>query len=90
VTAFHAESAESTAESVPAQDNGKIHVCVGTYISEIHITRIYKNATLSIHEKGEMAKADKAISLIETKIRMRLELLDSIHVTAAIVQNASS
>jgi predicted nucleic acid-binding protein len=59
----------------------------------------------ALYEKKELAKADKAISLIEelvrivpvdkeiakeaieTKIRKRLELLDSIHVTTAIVQN---
>lgn len=60
----------------------------------------------ALYEKGELAKADKAISLIEElvrivsvdkeiakeaieiKIRKKLELLDSIHVTTAIVQDA--
>ena len=60
----------------------------------------------ALYEKGEPAKADRAISLIEElvrivpvdkeiakeaieiKIRKKLELLDSIHVTTAIFQDA--
>ncbi|MBS7622692.1 PIN domain-containing protein [Candidatus Bathyarchaeota archaeon] len=60
----------------------------------------------ALYEKGEFAKADKAVSLIEElveiapvdketakeaieiKIRKRLELLDSIHVATAILQEA--
>jgi len=60
----------------------------------------------ALYEKGELAKADRAISLIEElvrivpvdkeiakeaieiKIRKKLELLDSIHVTTAIFQDA--
>jgi len=60
----------------------------------------------ALYEKGELAKADKAVSLIEEmvrivpvdkeiakeaiemKIRKKLELLDSIHVTTAIFQDA--
>ncbi|MEM3595193.1 MAG: PIN domain-containing protein, partial [Candidatus Bathyarchaeia archaeon] len=60
----------------------------------------------ALYEKGELGKADKAVSLIEElvniipvdketakeaieiKIRKKLELLDSIHVTTAIFQNA--
>ncbi len=60
----------------------------------------------ALHERGELRKADKAMSLIEeiveivpvdrdiakyaidAKISRGLELLDSIHVTTAIVQDA--